>query len=132
MLFLVLFHFFLVILRLLAVIIESIIYLGQNICLKTVQILLRNHVLWLLRAQRLWHWHGAQLCLSSDKVGGGEGLLEVGDLLLEYAVLTQQMRVLFLQSISLLSDSVEKLRLLVQFLLKGLLVVLLPLSASHS
>lgn len=89
MLFLVFYIFFLVILRLNVVIIESIIDLCQNICLKPVQIRLGNHVLALLWAERLWHWHGAQVGLPSDKVRGSEGLLEVGDLLLEYGVFTE-------------------------------------------
>jgi len=127
------FIFFLVSLGLFVVIIlESVIDLGQNICLKTVQILLRNQVLGLLRIQRLWHWHVAQLCLPSNKVRSSEGLLEVSDLLLQYAVLTLQLRVLFLQLISLRNNSLEVLRLLVKLLLKRLLVILLPLSASHS
>lgn len=115
---LVFFIFFLVSLGLFVVIIlESIIDLGQNIGLKTVQILLGNQVLGLLRIQRLWHWHGAQLCLSSNKVRSSEGLLEVSDLLLQYAVLTLQLRVLFLQLISLRNYSLEELRLLVKLLL---------------
>ena len=132
MLFLVLFIFFLVILGLFLVIKEeSVVDLGQNIGLKTVEILLRDHVLRLLLIERLRPGHIAQLGLSSDKVRGGEGLLEVGNLLLEDAVLTQQLRVLLLQRISLLSDSLKMLRLLVKLLLQRLLVVLLPLSASH-
>lgn len=130
MLFFMLFIFFLVILGLF-VVSKAIIDFSQNIGLKAVQIVLRDHVLRLLRVQRLWHWHSGQLCLSSDEVGGGEGLLEVGDLLLEYAVLAQELRVLFLQSVSLLSDSVEDLGLLVEPLLEGLLIGLLPLAATH-
>ena len=132
MLFVVLFIFFLVILGLFLVIKEeSVIYLGQNICLKTVQILLRNHVLRLLLIEGLRPGHCVQLGLSSDKVRGGEGLLEVGDLLLEHAILTQQLRVLFLELMPLRTDSLEKQRLLLKLLFQGLLIVLLPLSASH-
>ena len=133
MLFLVLFIFFLVIQGLFVVIIiEPVIYLGQDIGLKTVQVLLRDHVLRLWRVQGLWHWHGGQLCLSSDKVRSSKGLLEVSDLLLEHTVLTQQLRVLFLQSVPLFGYSIQVLGLLVKLLLQSLLIVLLPLAASDS
>lgn len=127
-----LFIFFLVILGLFVVIIiEPVIDLRQNIRLKTVQVLLRDHVLSRLRVQGLWHWHGVQLCLSPDEVRSSKGLLEVSDLLLEHTVLTQQLRVLFLQSVPLFDYSLEELRLLVKLLLQSLLIVLLPLPASH-
>ena len=128
-----LFIFFLVILGLFVVIIiiEPVIDLGQNVSLKAVQILLRDHVLRLRRVEGLGHRHGVELCLPTDEVRRREGLLEVCDLLLEHAVLTQQLRVLFLQSVPLFGDSLEKQRLLLKLLFQGLLIVLLPLSASH-
>lgn len=132
MLFLVFIIFFLVIQGLFVVIIESVIDLCQNIGFEAVQICLGNRVLVLLRAERLGHWHRTHLALSSDKVGGGEGLLEVGNLLLEDTILTKQLGVLFFEFISLLSDSIEDLLLVVKLLLEGLLVVLFSLTASHS
>lgn len=131
MLLFVLFHFFLVSLALLVVIIlESVVYLGQDVRLEFVQVLLRNRTLGLWRVQRLRHWHSVEVRLSSNEVRGGKGFLEVGNLLLEDAVFAKQLRVLPLEMISLQSDTVEVPALLLKLLLQRLLVVLLSLTAS--
>jgi len=90
MLLFILFIFFLVIQCLFLVIEqETVVDLRQNVGLESVQVVLRDHVLGLLRVKRLWPWHIVQLRLTTDKVRRGEGLLEVCHLLLEYAVLAQ-------------------------------------------
>lgn len=83
-----LFRFFLVSLSFFVVIIlESVVDLGEDVGLEAVQVLLRDHALRLSRVQGLGHRQSVQVCLSSDQVRSCEGLLEVGDLLLQDAVL---------------------------------------------